>query len=109
MPIGPENTQPTAGELALEIALRLPRDPDEAHAVLDMARELYAAFSNNTQPGAEVAALRPDQESCLSLRCQARHLSVDGRCELRTMVQLTAYETRWPPSGSGLLATRQAR
>jgi hypothetical protein len=63
MPIGPENTQPTAGELALEIALRLPRNPDEAHAVLDMARELYAAFSNNTQPGAEVAALRPDQES----------------------------------------------
>jgi hypothetical protein len=63
MPIGPENTQPTAGELALEIALRLPRDPAEARAVLDMARELYAAFSNNTQPSAEVVALRPDQQS----------------------------------------------
>ena len=47
MPIGPENTQPTAGELALEIALRLPRDPDEARAVLDMARELNAAFLNS--------------------------------------------------------------
>jgi hypothetical protein len=63
MPIGPENTQPTAGELALEIALRLPRDPDAARAVLDMARELYAAFSNNAGPGAEVIELRPDQHS----------------------------------------------
>jgi hypothetical protein len=63
MPIGPENTQPTAGELALEIALRLPRDPDEARAVLDMARELYAAFSNSTGTGAEVIELRPDQHS----------------------------------------------
>jgi hypothetical protein len=60
MPICPENTQPTAGELALEIALRLPRDPDEARAVLDMARELYAAFVDNTRAGAEVVKLRPD-------------------------------------------------
>jgi hypothetical protein len=63
MPIGPENNQPTLGELALEIAVRLPRDPDEARAVLDMARELYAAFLNNTQAGAEVVALRPGQHS----------------------------------------------
>jgi hypothetical protein len=63
MPIGPENTQPTAGELALEIALRLPRDSDEARAVLDMARELYAAFLNSPGTGAEVIQLRPDQHS----------------------------------------------
>jgi hypothetical protein len=63
MPIGPENTQPTAGELALEIGLRLPRGPDEARTVLDMAHELYAAFSNSTGTGAEVIELRPDQHS----------------------------------------------
>ncbi len=60
MPIGRDHNLPTPGELALEIALRLPPDPNDAHQVLDLVRELYDGFLKNTGAAAEVVALRPD-------------------------------------------------
>jgi hypothetical protein len=51
--------EPTLGELALEIALRLPHDHNDAHRVLELAGELYDGFLHAGETSsAEVIALR---------------------------------------------------
>jgi hypothetical protein len=59
MSVDREPHEPTVGELALEIALRLPHDQNDARRVLELAGQLYDSFLHAGETSsAEVIALR---------------------------------------------------